>query len=196
MSASTPASLRLVGGTLCLDFHNTARGWLEDYETFLRWGRGTGHLDRGEARQLERMARSDPAAAAAALDAAVALREALIALFAESGKGEAKAIRTINALLAAAPSREALAKRGGRLAWRLSPEGRTLQGPLWPILWDAADLLISPRAARVRRCAAEDCYWLFLDLSRNRSRRWCSMEDCGNRAKARRHYVRHKGGRR
>jgi predicted RNA-binding Zn ribbon-like protein len=59
---------------------------------------------------------------------------------------------------------------------------------LWPVVRDAADLLTSKELNRVGRCADERCGWLFVDTSRNRSRRWCSMESCGNRAKARRHY--------
>ena len=61
---------------------------------------------------------------------------------------------------------------------------------LWPIAQSAADLLTSPDLAAVRMCEAPDCAWLFLDQSRNRSRRWCDMKVCGNRQKARRHYQR------
>jgi len=52
------------------------------------------------------------------------------------------------------------------------------------------DLLTSDRLSAVRECAADDCAWLFLDESRNRSRRWCDMKVCGNRQKARLHYHR------
>jgi len=51
-------------------------------------------------------------------------------------------------------------------------------------------VLTGEALARVRECGGTACNWLFLDESRNRSRRWCSMESCGNRAKARRHYHR------
>jgi predicted RNA-binding Zn ribbon-like protein len=57
---------------------------------------------------------------------------------------------------------------------------------LWPVLRSAAELLTSDRMDRVRLCSAEDCDWLFLDSSRNRSRRWCDMAVCGNRSKVRR----------
>ncbi|GHF40784.1 putative RNA-binding Zn ribbon-like protein [Amycolatopsis bartoniae] len=46
---------------------------------------------------------------------------------------------------------------------------------------------------RLRQCADDGCGWLFLDRSRNGSRRWCSSADCGNRARARRHYERTRG---
>jgi predicted RNA-binding Zn ribbon-like protein len=61
---------------------------------------------------------------------------------------------------------------------------------LWPLAQSAGALLTGDQRARVRECSGHDCRWLFLDLSRNHSRRWCDMNDCGNRAKARRHYQR------
>ena len=77
------------------------------------------------------------------------------------------------------------------------PEGTTwtwedpadLVRPLREVLCRVLALLASP-LGRLRRCEAPDCDWFFLDRSRNGTRRWCSMETCGNRAKARRHYER------
>jgi len=65
----------------------------------------------------------------------------------------------------------------------------------WLIVRSAADLLTSDKLHDVRACSAEDCRWLFLDISKNHSRRWCDMETCGNQAKARRHYRRKKSAR-
>ena len=81
-----------------------------------------------------------------------------------------------------------VANMGDRLAWAWPAGASALELPLWPALWSAAELLMAPELARVREC--ESCSWLFLDTSRNHTRRWCSMEDCGNVAKARRHYAR------
>jgi predicted RNA-binding Zn ribbon-like protein len=58
---------------------------------------------------------------------------------------------------------------------------------LWPVLWSAARLLAAPELAHLRKCAAPNCGWLFVDTTRNRSRRWCDMRVCGNRDKVRRH---------
>jgi predicted RNA-binding Zn ribbon-like protein len=52
--------------------------------------------------------------------------------------------------------------------------------------------LVGPDSERVRECANNRCLWLFLDDSKNGTRRWCSMQACGNRAKAYRHYLRQK----
>jgi predicted RNA-binding Zn ribbon-like protein len=57
------------------------------------------------------------------------------------------------------------------------------------IAW--SELRTTGDAARLKRCAEHTCGWVFWDVSKNRSRRWCSMRVCGNRAKARRHAVRH-----
>ena len=66
---------------------------------------------------------------------------------------------------------------------------------LWPVARSAGELLISDKLDRVRQCADDrGCGYLFVDTSRNRSRRWCSMESCGNRAKAHRHYQRQQKG--
>jgi len=48
-------------------------------------------------------------------------------------------------------------------------------------------LTSSQRLNQVRQCRGDNCGWLFVDGSKNHSRRWCDMRDCGNRAKVRRH---------
>jgi predicted RNA-binding Zn ribbon-like protein len=75
--------------------------------------------------------------------------------------------------------------------WFCCPGVNGLESILHPIVKSAADLLVSTQLQRLRVCADPECGWLFLDCSRNHSRRWCSMESCGNRAKARRFYQRH-----
>lgn len=72
------------------------------------------------------------------------------------------------------------------------PAERTCHCALVPVALDALDV-VRNHPGRVRECASEDCPALFLDLSRNRSRRWCSMDVCGSREKARAYYRRHRG---
>jgi predicted RNA-binding Zn ribbon-like protein len=62
---------------------------------------------------------------------------------------------------------------------------------LGPIAWPAISLLSTADFARVKQCPGDDCGWLFLDQSKNNSRRWCDMATCGNRTKAERHRQRH-----
>jgi len=76
--------------------------------------------------------------------------------------------------------------------WSLSCGDEGAAPILAPVIRAAADLLTSPDAGRVRECGSDTCSWLFLDRSKNGTRRWCDMAVCGNRAKARRHYAREK----
>ena len=72
--------------------------------------------------------------------------------------------------------------RRGELQWT-APD--PIAAVLATVARDALDLVTSPTAARIRRCAGESCQAYFVDLSRPGSRRWCSMDTCGNRAKKR-----------
>ncbi len=193
----------LIGGALCLDFANTA-DWhagdapvelLTGYDALLDWGREAGILDERLAGRLAGEAARWPKEAGAALRRAIALREAIYGLFSRLAAGEEpdpRDLATINAELAAAlPHREVAHEAGSRFRWGWRDGG--LAGPLGPVALSAAELLTSPDLARVRECAGHPCGWLFVDTSRNHSRRWCSMEACGNRAKVRRHYRRARG---
>ena len=64
---------------------------------------------------------------------------------------------------------------------------------LAPVIWSAGDLVVAAGNRRIRRCANEECLWMFIDESKSGTRRWCQMSACGNRAKARRHYSKIKG---
>ncbi len=189
-----------VSGQLALDFANT---WgdrrrpesdkLRAYEDLLAFATQSQSLPRAAARRLAQRARRQPAAAAAALAAARALRDSLYELLAALAAGRrlpTGPLARFNAALPAALARLRLAARPPGLEWDWTDPGVPLEAPQWPALGAAAELLTSPAAARVRECASETCTWLFLDRSRNGSRRWCDMKGCGNRAKARRHYRR------
>jgi len=85
-----------------------------------------------------------------------------------------------------------------QLRWK--PEGlewgwreRDAELPLWVLSMSAADLMLSESVQRVRACDNPECRWLFLDTSKNHTRRWCDMQICGNRMKARRFKARQRG---
>ena len=91
-----------------------------------------------------------------------------------------------------------LAEARVRLALTVTPDGSVQEAlpvepglPLWRVALSARELLLALPGGRLRVCAGDECGWLFLDSSKAGRRRWCSMADCGNRAKARRHYARH-----
>jgi predicted RNA-binding Zn ribbon-like protein len=94
----------------------------------------------------------------------------------------------------AARHRELTAPRaGGALDWERGRFGNRAELPVWLLAQSAAELVTSGTLARVSACGVDTCRWLFLDTSRNHSRRWCDMKICGNRMKARRFHARHQG---
>jgi len=187
-----------LGGSLSLDFVNT-EAWRGDvpqrgerltgYGEIALWAGHVGILDRAGVRRLMQEALLRPDAAADVLATALRLRDALGRILTAPVKTSADDLAVLNAVLARAPTRTGLAASKSGFAWTMT-ETDPLEQPLWPVVWDAAELLVSGRAERVGCCSDPDCAWVFLDTSRNRSRRWCSMADCGNRNKARRHYQR------
>lgn len=191
------------GDSLCLDFINTVswRGspqqsdFLKDYARLVSWAEMMEILGNGEAGQLIEIAARQPQQAGAVLGRAIALREALYRIFSAFIKGNTPAeedVALLNREVHLAWQKRSLTytPAGMRLAWEGGAE--TLERILWPVAQSAADLLAADDLARVGECLGEGCGWLFIDASKNKSRRWCSMNDCGNREKARRHYQRKK----
>jgi predicted RNA-binding Zn ribbon-like protein len=193
---------------LCLEFTNTLHWHASDrpletlhgYEDLLRWAGGKKLLSRHQLDVLWRHARRDPRAAAAVYRRARALREAVYRIFVARLAGAVPArddARRLNQELQRALAHYRVRFGVDGPAWRLATEAPQLDLPLWPIVQSAAQLLLSEDLCdRVGQCAdPAGCGWLFLDLSKNRSRRWCSIRDCGNRAKQRRLHARQKQSR-
>jgi predicted RNA-binding Zn ribbon-like protein len=190
-------------GRLCLDFANTlanrlddhAHEWLDSYSNLVVWAQLVGVLSPEAAQPLLSEAAARPEKAALALDQAIELRETIYRIFSVIGAGRSPARRDLDdlntALSEALPHLQVIPD-GTAFAWDWSGEAAPLERMLWPVARSAADLLTSEELGRVGECHGDGCGWLFLDLSRNHSRRWCDMGDCGNRAKARRHYRRKK----
>lgn len=191
----------LTGGDVCLDFANTLGGsrespreYLTRYEDLVAWSRQAGITTDIEARHLLREARRNPEGSAATLVEARDLREAIYRIFAAVAGGvpsKADDLAVLNAALVRALPHLRVETSGDGFAWRWEAEAGELDRALWVVARAAADLLVSEETrARVRKCGGTGCDWLFLDASRNHSRRWCDMKSCGNRAKARRYYER------
>lgn len=194
----------LTGGALCLDFANTVddrptrpQELLPTYAACVSWGRQTGVLDQAQERALLHQAAAHPAAARAATSRARQAREAIFAVFSALASGQAPpavSVAALNAALPAALARLRLRPRAGHLPfeWTWDTAGGALDRVLWPVLRSAAELLTSDDLPRLRQCAADECGWLFVDRSKNATRRWCDMRVCGNRSKVRRFYERQK----
>ena len=99
-----------------------------------------------------------------------------------------QALDALNEEVSNALAHGRLAPTGEGFGWIWPGFADEPESLLWPVAKSAADLLTSERLARVRECAGGTCGWLFIDTSKNHSRRWCDMRDCGNVAKAKRHY--------
>ncbi len=190
----------LTGGRLCLDLVNTLderatdhpRELLPRYQDLIDWGVQAGAVSRAEAGTLRARVARERGAAEKALARVIALRETLFLIFSAVARGSAVPVgalaRLNDAVVEAAARRRVTHQRGG-FTWSWEPaEPDDLDRLRWMAAWSAADLLTSAEADRVRQCAGAGCAWLFLDTSKNRTRRWCDMSVCGNRAKARRHY--------
>jgi predicted RNA-binding Zn ribbon-like protein len=194
----------LVGGLLCLDLVNTepvlegARvDLLPGFAELVRWLHAAGALGEGDARRA--LARWEGTVAGkAAWSEAIALRAALrtgaerIVAGEDPGPGMARAV---NRVLALAPVRSRLVREGGRWVTRTEPPTAAPVGLLLPVAQSAAWLLEHGDPSLVRRCDGPRCVLLFYDSTKNRSRRWCSMEGCGSRAKAAAYYRRKQRGR-
>ena len=188
----------------CLDFVNTRywRGRTAPTETLggmqeaLDWCAGPGRAPPAAVAALARLWQAAPegemAARAAAHGSLIALREALFRLLAAAAGGQGAAaadLAVFNRALGEAAPRRRLAEAGDAYAWDLDPATASVAAVLSPVLWSAADLLAGRRRGHLRQCANPECRWMFLDDSKSGDRRWCTMSACGNRAKARRHYL-------
>src|SRR5919112_4625228 len=196
---------KLRGGVVCLDFVNTGGSrltertseYLRSYEDLLDWSRQAGLLALEETEDLSRRAPLDPEGARQTLSRALALREAVYRMISKAIAGESQDesdLSTLNRELSISLSHLRVVPADGAYGWgwdRSGDEGKTpLDSPLWPVAQSAAELLTSERLGRVKLCAGEGCGWIFLDESRNSSRRWCDSRDCGNRERVRRHLAR------
>jgi len=209
LSARPVATTKMVGGRLCLDFVNTIGGRdsdparskkdpyaviiqrdkLNDYVDLLAWSRRAGLLTEAELQALIRAGKRREAEAASVLARALALREAIYRICkAIVGKRSPQAadMELLNQELAQARDHESLIAVADGFDWQWTGSRNELDRMLWPVARSAAEMLTMGDLTRLHACEGEGCGWLFEDTSRNRSRQWCTMEDCGNLAKVRR----------
>ncbi|MCH1625316.1 CGNR zinc finger domain-containing protein [Ferdinandcohnia quinoae] len=191
----------MVGERLCLDFINTIswresedkrRDWFTSYDKLVDWSLHAGIVEEKQAHLLLKKSVLNPSESEQTLRQAIQLREAIYRIFCSFTKKELinpedltnfnKVMRHYYQLMQLVPM-----ENDYSLQFDIS-EG-AFDSMLPPIVQSAVDILTSEQdLGRVKHCEGDPCGWLFFDTSRNRSRRWCSMADCGNRAKARRFY--------
>jgi predicted RNA-binding Zn ribbon-like protein len=200
------ARAKQVAGRLCLDFANLVGGWngvgaarddrLGDYADLLAWAWRAGLLDAAAASRLAREGAARALAAARVLGRARRLRDAIHAIAWRVERGcpqRAADLETLAGESRIAWEHRRLASGEGRLAWRFARE-LALDAPLWAVALSAASYFTGGDLTRLHSCPGEDCGWHFEDTTRNRSRHWCDMGDCGNVAKVRRFRARQHAG--
>jgi predicted RNA-binding Zn ribbon-like protein len=196
-----PSNPDLIGEQPCLIFANTVGGsrqtvereYLNDYADLLAWSRHAGLITASEAQRLLAEAARRPLEAAQVFERAIFLRETIYRIFsavAAGGAPEMADLEILNEALAEVLVNLQVTPTETGFTWSWRSEPAALDSMLWPVVRSAGELLTSAQLHRVRECAGDTCSWLFIDTSRNHSRRWCDMNDCGNRAKAKRHYAR------
>jgi predicted RNA-binding Zn ribbon-like protein len=206
-AAAEPVVFHFDSGCLCLDFANT-RSWrpsaapherLHDFDDLIRWGERAHLVGPRPGRPPPASGRRG-GAGAALLREARSLRETLYRTFsavADGAHADGADAARLYAGCAGLLRGTRVRARGGALTADVPAAGRPSASVerlmFWPVIWSAMRLFAAPELAHVRKCAAPDCGWLFVDATRNRSRRWCAMRVCGNRDKVRR-YRRRTGG--
>jgi len=191
----------LIGGVLCLNFANTLYGhdapiheYLFDYRDLVLWSRHVEILSPQQAGALLSKWEQVPVESEAVFQRAIQLRETIYRAFACLAHDESPQENDIARLHQAwiesqVHSQLVRTETGFAKVWR---DENALDSILWRVIGSAIKLLTSDELERVKQCSG--CDWLFFDRSRNRSRRWCSMDACGNRTKMARRYKREKQG--
>lgn len=204
------------GGRLCLDFTNTVeprdaiapnarsshadrlvrREYLNTYAALAAWGVLVGTLSPTLAQQLIDRAEQQPTAAQATLERALALRETIYRVFWMIAHGQTPTREDMTTLMHAVADTTPYVRivaDGDQLDWQWQAD-EALDQMLRPVLSDAVALLVRGDPNRIKFCPGPPnepiCGWLFYDSSKNRSRHWCSMDECGSAAKARRQTAR------
>jgi predicted RNA-binding Zn ribbon-like protein len=196
-SNRTLETLELAGGVLCLDFVNTINSrlnsehdYLLSYSDLVGWAQKVDILSPAQSAQLQKRAKQNTEEAKEALDTARKSRELIYRLLSNATKGSEphkKDMETFVSVYGESISHGQLIRNDNHYTttWKID---EALDAVLWPIVHSAGELLQSEELGHVKECPG--CGWLFLDTSKNQSRRWCSMNTCGARDKMRRYHKR------
>lgn len=206
MGQTHKPAFEFIGDDPALDFVNTVdnrndpdrrKELLGTYGDLVSWARDAQLLTQAEAEHLRARAARSSGQTRSALRRAKILREALYRIFsaiADEKQPAAADVALLDSFDKQAMAHRRIGRHEGGYGWQWRTDGDDLDLVLWQVAKAGAELLTSDLVYNVRACAAEPCRWLFVDVSRNRSRRWCDMKVCGNRAKARKFYDRARSG--
>ena len=196
-----PKPFELVAGHAALDLVNTLDNrfsqngpeeLLASYDDLLRFASESKLLTQHQAKKLKHLD-SFAAERAEVLHGVKELREALAAIAYAQLDGKrlsAAALVTLEDDFKEASVHRHLTADQLRPVWSWRGLDCQIAAPMWLLAQATVDFLLSEVSSQLRCCASETCRWLFLDASKNQTRRWCDMKVCGNRMKARRFYAR------
>ncbi len=195
---ATQRRFEFIGGQVCLDFANTVGGIrsgpaqeaLTSYADLVAWSIQAGLLSEEEAARLLHLEQRAAGEAAAVLERAYTLREALYSIFTALVYGSAPApddLDQLNGELERGMAGAHIIATADGFAWNWRRDEQALDQMLGPVARSAAHLLTSEERSRLRQCASPTCGWLFLDNTKNHRRQWCTMTGCGNKARVQRH---------
>jgi predicted RNA-binding Zn ribbon-like protein len=194
---SRAAVLPLVGGALAFDLTNTSSGrggprWLEHLQTaqnVVGWARHAKILTARDAGRLDRLVAADRRLAGRLLDGMIELREVIHAVGVEivaTARVRRKHMDELVRIHAECLARARLVPSASTFVWVWDPADSPVEAILGPVVLSALSVLTGADLSRVKRCPGDHCGWLFFDATKNKGRRWCEMEVCGNRAKQKR----------
>ena len=201
---------KFIGGRLCLDFVNSVGGReeqeeksypeniivkdkLENFNDFAAWAKDIGIITESERRYL--LNSPEKKVTDQTFKKAIELRESLFKLIynvINQFDPDEETIQILNREYSIANENRRLVYKDNKIEWQFSKDPLKPDYLIWLIAESAVKLLSSELISRVKICSGDDCGWLFLDTSKNKSRQWCDMKDCGNVAKVRRFRERQK----
>jgi predicted RNA-binding Zn ribbon-like protein len=167
---------------------------LMEISNFIEWALAAELVDAGGANAIRVHVKKHPRVSQQSFKRIVAARELFYRIFSSIAQDDEPIesdLLGFNKILSDANSQVKLVKQSGGYQWSWEYDALSLDVVLWMLARAAAELLTSSDLQRLGECADDrGCAYIFIDVSRNHSRRWCSMDGCGNRAKAQRHYRR------
>jgi predicted RNA-binding Zn ribbon-like protein len=197
-------AIRLIGGVNVLDYLNSCDGRrpgssltevvdkLSSLEDIVHWFLHANLIGPDEHRRCLEVVEASSWHTVTAFDQLIAVRESLYRLFLGLALGrsaDASALEALNGMLVETAARRVLVSTPMGVIWRWRPADtldEITAGFIGRLAMQAAELLTSPDLTRLKVCATPDCDWLFLDTSKNGRRRWCQMNVCGAKEKAKR----------
>jgi predicted RNA-binding Zn ribbon-like protein len=198
---SRAAVLPLVGGALAFDLTNTSSGrggprWLEHLQTaqnVIDWARHAKILTDRDAKRLHQLVSTNRRLAGKLLDGMRELRELIHSVgvdIAATSRARTRHMDDLVRIHAGCLSRAHLMPAASTFVWVWDPIRSPIEAILGPVVLSALSVLTGSDLSRIKRCPGDHCGWLFFDATKNKRRRWCEMEVCGNRAKQKRRRLR------